>query len=54
MVRDTRTRRSKYLADPAGMFHGQASAGHRCSYISFQIHHNSSHGVQAPGAIFLH
>lgn len=42
-----------YLAHPAGMLHGQATAGHGCSHISFQIHHNSSHRVQASGTIFL-
>ncbi|TNN74339.1 hypothetical protein EYF80_015422 [Liparis tanakae] len=45
--------RLSYLANPAGMFHGQTSAGHCCSYISFQIDHNSSHCVQAPGAVLL-
>lgn len=44
---------SKYLAHSAGMFHGQATAGHRCSHIAFQIHHNSSHCVQASRTIFL-
>lgn len=42
-----------YLADPAGMFHGQSSAGHRRSYVPFQIHHNGPHGVQAPWTVFL-
>lgn len=48
-----RTPPSTYLAHPAGMLHGQATAGHGRSHISLQIHHNSSHRVQASGTIFL-
>lgn len=51
---EKRRRGPDYLANPAGMFHGQASTGHRCSYIPFQVYHNGSHGVEAPWTIFLH
>lgn len=37
-----------YLAHPAGVFHGEASTGHRCSNITFKINHDGSHCVKAP------
>ncbi len=45
---------SDYLTNPAGMLHGQASTGHRCGYISFQVDHNGSHCVETPWTVFLH